>query len=166
MLLVQFLVLGATAFLFWLARRDLAARAAPTAPADTQELEQLCETLEAIVTDLSGRLERVERQLAQAVPVAEAPIAREKTPSPLRKSPRSKPSVPEGLSPISPALEAPEPDEPASAPQPDEPQAAYDAPVYALLEAGITDPQEIARRTGLSRGEVDLILSLRARQAL
>ncbi len=40
------------------------------------------------------------------------------------------------------------------------------APVYALMEAGVTDPQEVARRTGLSRGEVDLILSLRARQVL
>lgn len=49
--------------------------------------------------------------------------------------------------------------EAASAPDPQ-----Y-APVYALLDEGVTDAQEITRRTGLSRGEVDLILGLRARQA-
>ena len=38
------------------------------------------------------------------------------------------------------------------------------APVYALLEAGVFDPVEIARQTGLGRGEVDLILSLQDRR--
>jgi len=47
-----------------------------------------------------------------------------------------------------------------------EPGVASHAPLYALLEEGVTDPAEIARRTGLGRGEVDLILSLRARRAL
>ena len=39
-------------------------------------------------------------------------------------------------------------------------------PVYALLASGVADSVEIARRTGLGRGEVDLILSLRDRRAL
>lgn len=37
-------------------------------------------------------------------------------------------------------------------------------PVYALADAGETDPAEIARQTGLPRGEVELVLSLRARR--
>jgi len=129
--------------LFWFARRDLAARAAP-ASADTQELEQLCETLEALVTDLAGRLERVERQIAQEVPES------------LRSKRANKMQV-------SPVLKEPEP---VKEMEPDElPDTRY-APVYALLDEGMTDPQEISRQTGLSRGEVDLILSLRARRAL
>ena len=48
---------------------------------------------------------------------------------------------------------------------PSRPDPRY-APVYALLDDGLTDPQEIARQTGLGQGEVDLILSLRARRAL
>jgi len=47
-----------------------------------------------------------------------------------------------------------------------EPEIASHASLYALLDEGVTDPAEIARRTGLGRGEVDLILSLRARRAL
>ena len=38
--------------------------------------------------------------------------------------------------------------------------------MYALLASGVADPVEIARQTGLGRGEVDLILSLRGRRAL
>ena len=63
MLLVQFLVLAFTGALWWLARRDLASRAAPPPPVDTQELEQLCATLEALVTDLSRRLAAMEQRL-------------------------------------------------------------------------------------------------------
>ena len=66
MLLVQFLVLAFTGALWWIARRDLAARVPPPAlpaqTADMAELEQLCATLETLVTSLARRLEAVERQ--------------------------------------------------------------------------------------------------------
>ena len=39
------------------------------------------------------------------------------------------------------------------------------APALALAAAGVADPVEIARRTGLGRGEVELLLNLRARRA-
>ena len=56
---------------------------------------------------------------------------------------------------------------PASVPAPVEAEAADDkyAPALALAAAGVTDPTEIARRTGLGRGEVELLLNLRARRA-
>jgi len=145
-LLVQFLVLAFTGVLWWLARRDLSSRPAPppAVPADTRELEQLCITLEALVTDLAGRLEAVERGLERPVG---APLA----------APSS-----EAASAASAAFH------PARAPSlasPAEPEAAAHAALSALLSEGVTDPAEIARRTGLGRGEVDLILSLRARRA-
>lgn len=132
-LLVQFLVLGATAVLFWVARRDLASRIAPPIPTlqGTEDLEQLCGTLETLVTDLSQRLRALEQAaLLPALPVSAAPL--------------SLPRIPEATVP---------------------PNAQY-APVYALLDEGVSEATEIVRRTGLSRGEVDLILGLRARQVL
>ncbi len=145
-LLVQFLVLAFTGVVWWLARRDLASRPAPPAAvqADTRELEQLCVTLEALVTDLAARLEAVEARLQRdgGTPLA-APF----------------------LAPVpSSAVMPPVPTARVSTPA--EPESAAHAPLYALLDAGVTDPAEIARRTGLGRGEVDLILSLRARRAL
>jgi hypothetical protein len=132
-LLVQFLVLGATAVLFWVARRDLASRMSPPAPVlqSTEDLEQLCGTLETLVTDLSQRLTALE----QAARVTVLPVS------------AALPSVPRASA----ATVAP--------------NAQY-APVYALLDEGVSEASEIARRTGLSRGEVDLILGLRARQVL
>ena len=138
MLLVQFLVLVFTGALWWLARRDLSSRPLPppAAPADTRELEQLCVTLEALVTDLAGRLEAVERQ---------KDVERQ------RGEARGDPA-PTGVPVPSPAASA-------------EPEAASHAALSALVAEGVTDPAEIVRRTGLGRGEVDLILSLRARRA-
>jgi len=142
-LLVQLLVLVFTGALWWIARRDLAARAvppvspaAPSQAADTSELEQLCATLETLATSLARRLEAVEA--AQAQPTSFRPAA---------------------------AAAVPEPQAQEERPAQLEPDPRY-APVYALLAAGVSDPAEIARQTKLSRGEVDLILSLRGRRAL
>ena len=65
MLLVQFLVLAFTGALWWIARRDLASRAAASAARVRQRRRNwnsLLATLEALVTDLAHRLERVERR--------------------------------------------------------------------------------------------------------
>ena len=135
-LLVQVLVLGFTAALWWIARRDLASRVPPPAPspqADTAELEQLCATLETLVTSLARRLDAVERAARRSAVF---------TPG---------------------EAEPAELDDAGSLPGP-VPDPRYE-PVYALLASGIADPVEIARRTGLGRGEVDLILSLRDRRA-
>ena len=141
-LLVQLLVLVFTGALWWIARRDLAARvpppAAPTQAADTAELEQLCATLETLATSLARRLDAVEAaQLA---------------------APSSGPAASSGLA-FSEPVSLPQP---VSEPQPD---PRYQ-PIYDLLAAGVSDPVEIARQTGLGRGEVDLVLSLRRRRAL
>ena len=144
-LLVQVLVLGFTAALWWIARRDLASRVPPPsampARADTAELEQLCATLETLVTSLARRLDAVER-------AAGRPRAEQFAPPLVTGEGRSEDAY------SSPA--------PAVEPLPD----PRFQPVYALLASGITDPVEVARRTGLGRGEVDLILSLRDRRAL
>jgi len=166
-LLVQFLVLVFTGALWWFARRDLASRSVPPpateAQADTRELEQLCVTLEALVTDLAQRLEAVEQRPQEGVgarfiaPSLTAPVS---PPAPLlpvlpeqgANEQGAMNRAPTGLSdPAPPGLGA---------------GGASHAPLYALLDEGVTDPAEIVRRTGLGRGEVDLILSLRARRAL
>ena len=146
MLLVQLLVLVFTGVLWWIARRDLAAHAAlsvpPAAPgqaADTAELEQLCATLEMLATSLARRLDAVEAAQSMPPPFSDPVTSFGST-------------IPEPIS-------QPKPERPA------EPDPRY-GPVYALIDTGISDPVEIARQTGLGRGEVDLILSLRGRRAL
>ena len=51
---------------------------------------------------------------------------------------------------------------PVSEPAEDDRYAA----IYAMLASGVTNSTEIARRTGMGRGEVELILGLRARNVL
>ena len=148
-LLVQFLVLAFTGAVWWLARRDLASRPAPPMPpvapqAETQELEQLCATLEALVTDLAGRVEALERRTER------------------RREGRGNPApMPSPAGTVRPLVLSD-----VAAPPLPEPESASHVSLYALLDEGVTDPAEITRRTGLGRGEVDLILSLRARRAL
>ena len=173
---MQILVLVFTAALWWIARRDLAARALPPSPEsgpapDTAELEQLCTTLETLVTRLARRLDAVEMHQAAApppvavpkdepVPIAKPePAIRPRPAAKLRQArapdppPEPVPAVPEPILP--PAM-------PEAAPL-SEADRRHGA-LEALLDAGVTDPTEIARQTGLGRGEVDLILSLRQRQ--
>jgi len=154
LLLVQFLVLAFTGALWWIARRDLAARSASGPPPiggtaggeETRALEQLCVSLEALASDLARRVDALERQAARVAPQGSpAPGAVFDTGSETGVAP-------------APSLRPP----PAS----DLAASEADRAVAALLTAGVTDPAEIARRAALSRGEVDLILSLRARQAL
>ena len=171
-LLVQLLVLAFTGALWWIARRDLSARVPPPAltaePADTAELEQLCATLETLVTSLARRLDSVERQIAAPSPppepavwdAAEAPAEiRQVEMKPIQREYAER----ETLDAAPPSF-GPRGHLDQKEPKPAEPDPRL-APVYALLEAGVFDPVEIARQTGLGRGEVDLILSLRDRRA-
>ncbi|MGI4790792.1 MAG: hypothetical protein ACRYFS_18330 [Janthinobacterium lividum] len=155
MLLVQLLVLAFTGALWWIARRDLAARpkasVLPAPTVDTAELEQLCATLETLVTSLSRRLEAVERQLTTAMRPGLVSSGNE------IEEIRVDNNAPEAFASAPPSFGPRIDSEPVADPR-------Y-APVYALLEAGVFDPVEIARQTGLGRGEVDLILSLRDRRA-
>ena len=135
-----------TGALWWIARRDLAARPAPPPPvalSELADLEQLCATLETVVTDLAKRLDALER----GVPVSAPPR--------LREVPAERGGDLLAAVPAAPVIA------PRLAPEAD----PRHQPVFALLAEGITDPAEIARRTGLGRGEVDLILSLHARRA-
>ena len=170
-LLVQGLVLVFTAVVWWIARRDIAARIPPSVPgvplADTAELEQLCATLESLVVSLSERLEAVEARL----PKPKVPNAAVAKPA-VELGPVI---VPDPVTAPEPAAELPVAAEPlyetphilvvaAREVIPEPPPETRYAPVYALLALGLSDPVEIARQTGLGRGEVDLILSLRDRR--
>ncbi len=119
------------------------------------DLEQLCATLETVVTDLAKRLDALER----GVPVAEPPRLRELPAERGRDLLAARPAAPIAVS------AAPVPVVPAAASRPAPEADPRHQPVFALLAEGILDPAEIARRTGLGRGEVDLILSLHARRA-
>lgn len=139
-----------TGALWWIARRDLAARAVPPPPvavAELADLEQLCATLETVVTDLAKRLDALER----GVPASDPPR--------LREVPAERGG---DLLAAPPAAAVPAP---VIAPRPAPEADPRHQPVFALLAQGVTDPAEIARQTGLGRGEVDLILSLHARRA-
>ncbi len=46
------------------------------------------------------------------------------------------------------------------------PEEARYQPIHALADAGEADAGEIARQTGLPRGEIELVLSLRARRTV
>ncbi len=154
LLLVQLLVLAFTAALWWIARRDLASRSAAGVPAtggaggddETRALEQLCVSLEVLASDLARRVDALERQAARTAP-----------PGSLGPGTLFDTGVVSDTAPA-PALRLPPGPEPVA--------SEADQAVAALLASGVTDPAEIARRAALSRGEVDLILSLRARQAL
>ena len=196
-IIVQFLILAATAVLFWTAKRDLTSRALKPLESvehpNMEELEQLCSTLESLVTDLSRRLTKLEQRfsvseqqlwtLGQQFSALELESKRPKIeipqqiPSP--STPSSGPvSPPMSAMPTLPALlvlpsvtELPVRDvgsvdvvrSPPTEPGPLAPDPRY-APVFALLAEGVTNAEEVVRRTGLSRGEVDLILGLHARK--
>ncbi len=141
-----------TGALWWIARRDLAARAVPSPPAalaEMADLEQLCATLETVVTDMSRRLDALERGVPVHLPprLSEAPAERG------GDLLAARPAAPDASA------------VPVLAPRPSPEADPRHQPVFALLAEGVTDPAEIARRTGLGRGEVDLILSLHARRA-
>ncbi len=143
-----------TGALWWIARRDLAARAVPPPPmavAEMADLEQLCATLETVVTDLARRLDALER----GVPVSVPPRLSE---APAERGGDLLAAAPFVSAPSAPAVSA-------LAPRPAPEADPRHQPVFALLAQGVTDPAEIARQTGLGRGEVDLILSLHARRA-
>ena len=167
-LFVQGLVLVFTGALWWIARRDLLSRAASPPAVDTADLEQLCATLETLVTNLSRRLDAVEAVGQKNAETRQS----SREPLPIFEMPPRllEPAFAEPVS-IS-AEPVPVPAEPAFAvpvfaeavPADPLPDPRY-TPVYALLASGVSDPIEIARQTGLGRGEVDLILSLRDRRA-
>ncbi len=133
-LFVQFLVLAFTAVVWWIARRDLNARAAETNLSRSAEWRTLRSTIEDLITLLEQRAEAAEQRLAAAERRVAALVEE------ARRLPDPMPL---------PALAEDE---------------KY-APVYALAASGMTDTTEIARRTGLGRGEVQLLLDLRARHA-
>lgn len=145
LLLGQFLVLGFTLLAWWLARRDLSARAAQAQAPETAEWERLREAVETLIADLErraaaaeGRIALAEQRLGGAEPGERRPASPEAYVA----------AAPAGV--------------PSS--QQAEHEERY-APAYALADAGVTDAGEIARRTGLGQGEVELILGLRARGA-
>lgn len=153
LLLGQFLVLGFTLVAWWLARRDLSARAAQAQAPAVAEWERLQEAVETLIADLERRAEAAEGRIAEA----------ERRLSAARPSamPNTMPNtMPNAMS------EAPTEAMPASVPNTEqrEHEERY-APAYALADSGVSDAGEIARRTGLGQGEVELILGLRDRSA-
>ena len=147
-LLGQFLVLGFTLLAWWLARRDLSARAAQAQAPANAEWERLHEAVETLIADLERRAAAAEGRIAEA----------ERRFNALGPSEASERHHEAWAAPVG----------QAPAPASNAPQAEHEeryAPAYALADAGVSDAGEIARRTGLGQGEVELILGLRARSA-
>lgn len=140
----QLFVLCLTALVWWLARRDLIRRTLEARGPALAEWERLRGTVEELILDLERRAAAAEQRITDAE---------------LRLSSsdmRIISAVPPELGKVLSAISR------------DAQQEAHEtrfAPVYALLDQGETDAAEIARRTGLARGEIELILGLRARQA-
>ncbi len=209
---LQFLVLAFTAVLWWLARRDLTAKAADARAPAAEDWARLRVTVEQLMVELERRavvaeqriyeaeqrLRLVEQRLqaslataesaqgVSAVPAAAPPpapaveaaapaLGQWEGPPPLAadwgvlgNAPPA-PAVSMGNQPALPDLPAMAAAPPApSAPAPPTlhltPEEARYLPVYALADAGEADAAEISRQTGLPRGEIELVLSLRARR--
>ncbi|MCW3059802.1 MAG: hypothetical protein JWQ02_1623 [Capsulimonas sp.] len=235
---VQFLVLAFTALVWWLAKRDLTARAARLRAASSAEVDQLKETVEALTAALEERVTKEEKRLSALIaearalqsPLASVPASvsalQEVRPS-SAPTPFSPPAVEVLAAPI--AAAAPKPSIAVAAPSPvaaqepvapaplvdgkpkeaatepvpaaaepnlveeapgntlpedlvasdvsAEPEIAAEPPtlhqqvmeaerraalVRAQLAIGVIDPIEIVRRTGLPRGEVELLIGLRS----
>jgi hypothetical protein len=132
----QIFVLALTVLVWWLARRDLVRRSLEARGPAMAEWERLRGNVDALIADLERRAAAAEQRITDA----------EQRLSGTEIRPMHRENAP---------------------PRVDANQAAHDllyAPVYALLDIGVTDAAEIVRRTGLTRGEIDLILDLRARQ--
>ena len=153
-MIFQLLVLGFTAYVWWLARRDLSQRATEISGPATQEWERLQATVQTLIADLERRATLAEQRVTAA---EQRMAAMEVRPGTGEYSPV--PAMPSAVSapPISGETLYPEAE-----------RVAHDeryASVYALADAGVTDAAEIARRTGLAYGEVALVLGLYVRQS-
>jgi hypothetical protein len=93
--------------------------------------------------------------IAPGPPTPAPTVAPEPAPEPVAAAAQS--TVDPGIRPMS---------TPAAAPSAPATQDDRYAAIYALIAAGITDSVEIARRTGLGRGEVELHMGLHARNVL
>ena len=140
MLLLQFVLLVGTALVWWFARRDLTRLGAQGRSGETEELERLRAGVQDLAADLERRAEAAELRLAARIAQASALAPTSSNPAPPELGAGGRSSA-----------------EPA--------EDDRFAPARALAAAGVTDPTEIARRTGLGRGEVELLLNLRARRA-
>lgn len=96
--------------------------------------------------------------IAPGPPVPPPSAIPEPEPEPVAAGAQAAAPVDAGIRPLS----APVTSTSAPAPGQDDRYAA----IYALIAAGITDSVEIARRTGLGRGEVELHMGLHARNVL
>ncbi len=156
---VQFLVLAFTAVVWWLARRDLSARAASLHAPAMADLENLQAVIEALTADLEFRAEAAEQRIHDAEQRLAAIMARER---PLALSSGGIGKDIGGRGDLASPSGSPELGQGDTLASPSEDER-YE-PVHALIAEGVTDPGEIARRTGLGLGEVLLLLGLRERQ--
>lgn len=148
-LVVNILLLVAGWILFQQAKSELTSRAAQI-PVLT-ELRELHKSVAALIERLRLEADQASAQLeARCTQAKELLIALERT---LAEAPSPKP---QGQVPSS-GAERPELQAPAGT-------QSRNAAVYALADQGLA-PGEIARRSGLSAGEVELILEMRAHDA-
>lgn len=158
----QALVLGLTAWLWWTARRDLAAKAAELRAPASDDWERLRVTVEQLMVELERRAIVAEQRISQAelrLQGTEQRFASATSQTVLTPHPAS-------LSETLPAPALPHVS-PGSAAVPADhltPEAGKYAMIDTLLAEGMQDAGDIARRTGLARGEVELVLSLRGRR--
>ncbi|MDR3710903.1 MAG: hypothetical protein P4L33_21590 [Capsulimonadaceae bacterium] len=111
---------------------------------------------------------RAERKAAAEPAAKIAPVAPS---APVVKEERAaKPAPPANAASTAAPAPAPAPaakEEPPTKPAPDETKTPADpyAKVYELVDQGVTDRTEIARRTGFGVSEIDLVLTMRPRTA-
>lgn len=146
LLLLQFLVVGFTVALWWLARRDLTRAAIERHTPVIAEWTELQAAVNSLIVDLERRATMTEQRVSAAE---------------------------QHLRSLAGLLVAGDMDEardfPIAAPMggviEEAPQDERYSAVYALADSGVTDAREIARRTGLECGEIELILTLRVRRS-
>jgi hypothetical protein len=152
----QFALLVAIIAAWYFAKRDLTAAAALRQSPAVAEMKELRETVEQLIGVLEQRAAAAEKRLATLIAFANQAVASERPSSaPARSNSSPESTVPESDH-GSDAAPSAVPSAPPSPPN------RYQQ-VYDLEDAGVTEPAEIARQTGLGLAEVSLVLSLRPR---
>jgi hypothetical protein len=172
-LAMQILLLATGWVLFQKAKAELAAKAAEepvlsevrALQRNVKELlAEIEETGDAVTLRLESRCVEARELMLALDRRLEATVERESRPAPVKRAPRRTAAAvvaqPVPAQNPAPALEAVEPPLVASAPSP---SATRREAVYALAENGADSP-DIARQTGISEGEVEMLLGLRLRQ--
>ena len=180
-LLFELLLLVCIGVLYFIALRDLTARAIQKQSPAIADLKELRDAVEQLISSLEERASKIQDSLSRVIEEAESRTIDRSAVDTLPMEPVDLPhteaenvallnETPDRGASVAAALEAVRAAQSANAIEvqfqnvPPPGDSDRYGKVYLLYDDGITDPKEIARRSGIGLPEVMLVLSLRPRQ--